>query len=95
MDDSLQIQKQNLISQLCEEWWDTTDGSNVNHLDKLFKNQDLRRAVRKTQILELLAVTACYTVTNEKGTPSDIVKEGLVMSKEQIQTFYRLFFFVH
>jgi len=67
----------------------------VNNLDKLFKNPELRRAVRKTQILELLAVTCCYTVTNEKGTPSELVKEGLVMSKDQIQTFYRLFFFVH
>ena len=53
---------------LCEEWWEITHEDNLNYLDRLFKDEKVRRAVRQSIILELLAVTVCYAISSEKSS---------------------------
>ena len=56
------------VSQLCDEWWETTHEDSINLLDKVFtKDEELRRGVRKALISTTLAVTFCYSIAIEKG----------------------------
>jgi hypothetical protein len=34
------------VALLGEEWWEITHDNNINYLDRLFKDQNLRRSVR-------------------------------------------------
>lgn len=38
--------KQGDIALLCEEWWEITHEDNLNYLDRLFKDEIVRRSVR-------------------------------------------------
>jgi len=38
--------KQADIALLCEEWWEITHEDNLNYLDRLFKDEIVRRSVR-------------------------------------------------
>lgn len=40
------INKQSDIALLCEEWWEITHDDNLNYLDRLFKDDIVRRSVR-------------------------------------------------
>ena len=60
------------IAFICDEWWEITHQDNLNNFDKVFtKDEDLRRAVRKTLICMLLAVTLSYAISIEKGNPEE------------------------
>ncbi len=60
--------KQADIALLCEEWWEITHEDNINYLDRLFKDDTVRRSVRQSIILELMSVTVCYAITSEKSS---------------------------
>jgi hypothetical protein len=40
------IKKQADIAMFCEEWWEITHEDNLNYLDRLFKDEKVRRGVR-------------------------------------------------
>jgi hypothetical protein len=63
--------KQADIALLCEEWWEITHEDNINYLDRLFKDDLVRRGVRQSIILELMSVTVCYAVTSERSSDAD------------------------
>ncbi len=53
---------------MCEEWWEITHENNLNYLDRLFKDDSVRRTVRQALILEIVAITICYSLTSERST---------------------------
>ena len=65
------------IAFICDEWWEVTHEDNLNNLEKVFRHDALRRAVRQGTILILLTVTTCYAysieqceaVANERDQP--------------------------
>jgi len=63
--------KQADVALLCEEWWEITHEDNLNYLDRLFKDEVVRRSVRQSIILELLSVTICYAITSEKSSENE------------------------
>ena len=53
---------------MCEEWWEITHENNLNYLDRLFKDELVRRTVRQALILEIVTITLCYSLTSERST---------------------------
>ena len=53
------------VAFLCDEWWEVTHEDNLNSLEKVFKHDSLRRAVRQGLISILLSVTTCYAYSIE------------------------------
>jgi len=82
-------QKHGDIALLCEEWWEITHEDNLNYLDRLFKDEKVRRSVRQSLILELLGVTASYAIMSEKASDPSSFPNGVV---NQLKN---LFFYVH
>ena len=72
------------ISEQCEEWWEVTDEDSVNSIDRLFRDERLRRGIRQLLILESVAVTLVYTLTVEDTVSPNIVTQ-----------LKNLFFYVH
>lgn len=68
-------QKLSEVAYLCDEWWEVTHEDNINFLDKVFKHDLLRRAVRQCLIAILLTVTTCYAYSIEKCTDSNEEQE--------------------
>ena len=62
------VQKYADVALMCEEWWEITHDNNINYLDRLFKDDALRRNVRQAIILQMITVTVCYTLTSERST---------------------------
>jgi hypothetical protein len=54
------------VAFLCDEWWEVTHENNINNLERVFKHDQLRRAVRQALISILLSVTTCYAYSIEK-----------------------------
>jgi hypothetical protein len=77
---------------LCEEWWEITHEDNLNYLDRLFKDETVRRAVRQSIILELLSVTVCYAITSEK---SSTMTDESVLPAAILTNLKNLFFYSH
>lgn len=61
------------ISEQCEEWWEATDEDSINTIDKLFRDERIRRGIRHLLILESVAVTLVYTLTVEEKVSPNIV----------------------
>lgn len=79
---------------LCEEWWEITHNDNINYIDRLFKDEKVRRAVRQSIILELLSVTLCYAITSEKSSePSPDPNSHL--HESTLTALKNLFFYTH
>ncbi len=78
---------------LCEEWWEITHEDNLNYLDRLFKDEKVRRAVRQSIILELLAVTFCYSISSEKSSIE--TQKHIPLQKQTTVNLKNLFFYVH
>lgn len=76
---------------LCEEWWEITHEDNLNYLDRLFKDDQVRRSVRQSIILELLTVTVCYALTSEKRAED----ETSWLSNSLLVNLKSLFFYTH
>lgn len=55
------------IAFLCEEWWEITHENNLNYLDRLFKDEVVRRSVRQAIILQVLVITLCYAINSERS----------------------------
>ncbi len=87
------IDKQGSIALLCEDWWEITHEDNLNYLDRLFRDQKIRRTVRQSIILELLCVTVCYAVASEKASSSAQLPTPLQTST--ITDLKNMFFYVH
>ena len=62
------VQKYADIALLCEEWWEITNDNNINYLDRLFKDDNVRRSVRQAIILQVISITLCYSITSERST---------------------------
>lgn len=62
------VQKYADIALLCEEWWEITHDNNINYLDRLFKDENVRRSVRQSIILQVISITLCYSITSERST---------------------------
>lgn len=54
------------VAYICDEWWEVTHEDNINNLEKVFRHDKLRRAVRQSMITVLLTVTACYAYSIER-----------------------------
>ena len=54
------------VAFLCDEWWEVTHEDNINSLEKVFRHDGLRRAVRQSLISILLTMTTCYAYSIEK-----------------------------
>lgn len=54
------------MAYICDEWWEVTHEDNINNLEKVFRHDKLRRAVRQSMITVLLTVTACYAYSIER-----------------------------
>lgn len=66
---------------MCEEWWEITHENNLNYLDRLFKDETVRRSVRQALILQILAITICYVLSSERSTNfsrANLLSEALV-----------------
>ena len=85
--------KQADIALLCEEWWEITHEDNINYLDRLFKDDLVRRSVRQSIILELMSVTVCYAVTSERSSESDHQQQHL--SVTVLTNLKNLLFYTH
>jgi hypothetical protein len=53
---------------MSEEWWEITHENNLNYLDRLFKDEKVRRSVRQAIILQVISFTLCYSLTSERST---------------------------
>lgn len=80
--------KQADIALLCEEWWEITHEDNINYLDRLFKDDLVRRSVRQSIILELMSVTVCYAVTSERSSEAEMQLSVGVLTNLKNLLFY-------
>jgi hypothetical protein len=87
-DPSTASKKQSDIALLCEEWWEITHEDNINYLDRLFKDDLVRRSVRQSIILELMSVTVCYAVTSERSSETETPLTVAVLTNLKNLLFY-------
>jgi len=53
---------------MSEDWWEITHENNLNYLDRLFKDETVRRSVRQALIMQVISITLCYALTSERST---------------------------
>ena len=56
----------------CEEWWDLVDSNTLSQVHSVFTNDILRRLLRKSSILELLAITMINFLSSECKSNKDL-----------------------
>lgn len=64
--DSLKATKLNEVSQLCSDWWELTDEEDYSlvKLEKVLKEEKLRKELRAAMALEVLCVAVCNYFTS-------------------------------
>jgi len=89
--------KQADVALLCEEWWEITHEDNINYLDRLFKDEKVRRGIRQSIILELLTVTVCYAITSEKSSEhlNEANASSINLQEATLTNLKNLFFYTH
>ena len=86
------------VAFLCDEWWEITHDDNINNLEKVFRHDELRRAVRQGLISVLLTVTTCYGYSIEKceaEQSSSAVNSQQQLSLKTLTLAKRLLFYAH
>ena len=89
------VQKYADIALLCEEWWEITHDNNINYLDRLFKDDNVRRSVRQGIILQVISITLCYSITSERSTQQAITKPNTLLPSGVSELFKNLLFYTH
>jgi hypothetical protein len=79
---------------MCEEWWEITHDNNLNYLDRLFKDDVVRRTVRQALLLEIVAITLCYSLTSERSTQLTVQRPAL-LSVPALTCLKNLMFYSH
>jgi hypothetical protein len=69
----------------CDEWWQVTYSDNINSLDQVFTQDELRRSVRQALISMLLGVTCIYSFSVEQIT----------LSSKQVRKIKKMLFYIH
>jgi CTD small phosphatase-like protein 2 len=69
---SLEDDKSIKVFEHWEEWWDLVDSQTLSTIHSIFSVDDLRRALRKSSILEFLAITMINFLSSESRTNKEL-----------------------
>jgi hypothetical protein len=89
------IRKYADIALFCEEWWEVTHENNLNYLDRLFKDDTVRRTVRLAIILQVINITLCYAITSEKSAALEHTKGETQYPLPVLTLLKNLLFYTH
>lgn len=56
----------------CEEWWDLVDSNTLSVIHSIFSEDDLRRALRRSSILEFLSITMINFLSSESKNSAEL-----------------------
>jgi len=60
------------VFEFCEEWWDLVDSNTLSIIHSIFTEDDLRRSLRKSSIIEFLAITMINFLSSESKNNQDL-----------------------
>lgn len=56
----------------CEEWWDLVDSNTLSIIHSIFSEDELRRSLRKSSILEFLSITMINFLSSESKENTEL-----------------------
>ena len=74
------------IGLISEEWWEISqEEETLHHLDKLYKDERLKRALKQSILLECVSVSLVYCISLHINTPP----------KQILSELKQMFYYVH